>query len=346
MGAERMGANTCYACLCLVAIALSLPVEFHIGNEAGVHTVVPEVSFAAEPMPPPVSNIELGAISPALQKAEAETESSKGALKSAGNLAKKIAYSAKAEAGHKKEELNSAQNLADKIKANAEKVEAKAENSAEKMANADAVKAENAAHWAAHQLETTAENTKGDTYKCADEHEHCKCNGIVWYGAPGNLATLKESGHEHAKVDGVIKCNNDYFSDPLYGTFKQCICETGAQGKLQGAQDLADEIEAKAKKVTAKAEKVAAKAETAAEKLATDEADKDETAAEKQFNKLKAEAASTNVTIAPGSSKAVLRGADKLAAKIEIKAQKVEAKAYKAEAQAAQKAEADSKAKA
>merc|ERR1711998_450262 len=126
MGAERMGANTCYACLCLVAIALSLPVEFHIGNEAGVHTVVPEVSFAAEPMPPPVSNIELGAISPALQKAqaesskeelhsagklaksivdnaEAETESSKGALKSAGNLAEKIAYSAKAEAGHKKE---------------------------------------------------------------------------------------------------------------------------------------------------------------------------------------------------------------------------------------------------
>merc|ERR1712070_505298 len=126
MGAERMGANTCYACLCLVAIALSLPVEFHIGNEVGVHTVVPEVSFAAEPMPPPVSNIELGAISPALQKAEAEkeqaektaekevnkltaqAESSKEELHSAGKLAKSIVDNAEAETESSKGALKSA----------------------------------------------------------------------------------------------------------------------------------------------------------------------------------------------------------------------------------------------
>ena len=55
------------------------------------------------------------------------------------------------------------------------------------------------------------------SFKCANEHDMCKCTGNVIYGK-GSTWT------EAMEADNEIACTNGVFGDPIHGTVKECIC--------------------------------------------------------------------------------------------------------------------------
>ena len=55
------------------------------------------------------------------------------------------------------------------------------------------------------------------SFKCANEHDMCKCTGNVIYGK-GSTWT------EAMEADNEIACTNGVFGDPIHGIVKECIC--------------------------------------------------------------------------------------------------------------------------
>jgi hypothetical protein len=62
--------------------------------------------------------------------------------------------------------------------------------------------------------------------KCANEHQSCKCNGMVAYGHHDHKGNPVWS--KWKSVRGSIGCTNAVFGDPGVGTFKYCVCHTGS----------------------------------------------------------------------------------------------------------------------
>jgi hypothetical protein len=62
--------------------------------------------------------------------------------------------------------------------------------------------------------------------KCANEHQSCKCNGMVAYGHHDHRGNPVWS--KWKSVRGSIGCTNAVFGDPGVGTFKYCVCHTGS----------------------------------------------------------------------------------------------------------------------
>jgi len=56
--------------------------------------------------------------------------------------------------------------------------------------------------------------------KCADENGTCSGTGAIRYG--------KGSTWIYGEINGSIGCNNGVFTDPLYGTVKECWIESGS----------------------------------------------------------------------------------------------------------------------
>ena len=77
----------------------------------------------------------------------------------------------------------------------------------------------------------------GPEDKCAEENnlavdgqpveidDMCQCTGTVYYGTWESieLSGMKEFAKQ--EVNGQIKCDNESFGDPVWGTHKSCYCQ-------------------------------------------------------------------------------------------------------------------------
>ena len=55
------------------------------------------------------------------------------------------------------------------------------------------------------------------SFKCANEHDMCKCTGNVIYGKDSTWTVPMQANDE-------IACTNAVFGDPIQGTVKECLC--------------------------------------------------------------------------------------------------------------------------